>query len=407
MRSFKTYLSTYAPALLVLAMLCIALGPTMKSIGISIAAAGILLSPQYRPDLRFIFTQPITWMIIALCGISILGCIWSIASPAQQISMVEKYCKLLYLPLFAAGFTHKKIRHYAIHAYLLGICITCSVSLYCVHSDPGSVFYNHIITGYMVAFAAYLAAWLAISTQNRWYKMGYAILILIYTSQLLFLNTGRTGIIVYAMLFLLFFLQNMSSKPLLYVILSLAIGFVVLIQFIPSNKLMQRAHMGFQDMRNYQLGQKNSSVGFRLQFHHYAKQLFLSKPFMGYGTGSFTPQYFKDNPIPEWDQPKPDPHSQYWLTASELGLLGILVLFLILGWLSKLSFELQEMKPILQAVLLPFCVVNYSDGLLTTSGIGYLFITFTGLCLGELIELKRNHASRYNCLMPRYQEPCA
>ena len=406
MRSFKTYLSTYGPALLVLAMLCIALGPTVKSIGVSVAIASILICPQYRPDIRFIFTKPITWMIIALCGISILGCIWSIASPGQQISMVEKYCKLLYLPLFAAGFTDKKIRHYGIHAYLLGICITCSVSLYFAHSDPGKVFYNHIITGYMVAFAAYLAAWLTINAQNWWYRVGYAILVLIFTSQLLFLNTGRTGIIVYAMLFLLFFLQNMSSKPLRYAILSLALGFVVLIQFMPSNKLTQRAHMVLQDIHNYQLGQKNSSVGFRLQFHHYARQLFLSKPFIGYGTGSFTPQYFNDNPIPEWNQPMPDPHSQYWLTASELGLLGLLSFFLILGWLSKLSFELQEMQPILQAILLPFCVVNYSDGLLTTSGIGYLFIAFTGLCLGELIELKRNHASRYSCLIPRYQEPC-
>ncbi len=394
MKSFKTYLATYQSNLLVLVMLCITLGPSLKSIAVSIAIAVILFSPQYRADIRFMFAQPITWVLLAMCGIAILGCTWSIATTSQKFSMAEKYCKLLYLPLFAAGFAHKKIRYAGIHAYLFGIIITCCISLYHAHSNPGRVFYNHIITGYMVAFAAYLSAWLCVQTQNKWYKMGYIILTFLFTFQVLFLNTGRTGYLVYGLLFLLFFLQHISLKSVRYALLSFVFSFMVLFQYMPSDTLLNRVHKVFQDISAYQSGQKDTSVGFRIQFHHYAKQLFLSKPLIGYGTGSFTPQYFNDNPIPSWDQPLPDPHSQYWSTASELGLLGITALFLILFWLSKMSFELHEMRSILQAVLLPFCIINFSDGLLVNTGIGYLFITFTGLCLGELVESRRNQTSQ-------------
>ena len=137
MRAMKTYLSTYQPLLLVLVMLCICLGPSAKSIAVSIAIISMLISTQYYPDMRFIFSHPFVWVLIALCAFAIASCTWSIASTGQELSMLEKYCKLIYIPLFAAGFSQKKIRYYGIHAYLLGMCITCFFSLYYLHSHPG------------------------------------------------------------------------------------------------------------------------------------------------------------------------------------------------------------------------------------------------------------------------------
>jgi O-antigen ligase len=178
-------------------------------------------------------------------------------------------------------------------------------------------------------------------------------------------------------------------KSVRYTAIFFALIFTALIQLTHSNTLTKGIQLVSQNLHAYQSGDKYSSVGLRLQFHNYAKSLFLAKPIAGHGTGGFGFRFRQDNPVPGWDLTHPDPHSQYWHTASELGLIGILLLLLLLGALYKLSFALQEMKPILQAVILPFCVVCFSDTVLLTSGIGYLFVTFTGLCLGELIALRQ------------------
>ncbi len=380
-------------------MFFIPLGPTLKSIGVCLTLAVVLLTPMYRKNFVFMVSQPISYAAIGLFAIAVLACTWSIANHTQQFSMVEKYAKLLYIPIFAAGFCHKKTRRYGIQAFIWGLLITCLISFYqyfyvmrYLHEliDPGKVFYNHIITGYMMALAAYLAAWTSIHTHdNRKLKVLYSVLSILFSFQILFVNTGRTGYVVYFMLLILLFLQHISLKPIRYGLLFfiLSLGFVI--QQTNSDTLSTRLQMIITDLHHYQQGQENSSLGFRLQFHKYAKTLFLAKPLFGQGTGSFTAHFFIDNPIPQWDQPLPDPHSQYWLIASEFGLLGLLGLgcfFAVLVWA---SFGLHEMKNIFQAVFLPFLVANYSDALLVNSGIGYLFVAFSGLCLGEWVENKQ------------------
>ncbi len=393
----------------VVLMLCITLGPSLKSISVGLAIIMALVTPVYRQDLRWILAKPLTWAVLALCGLVLLACTWSIASFTQQFAMLEKYCKLFYLPLFAVGFVDKKIRYYGIHAYLLGMLITCLISFYIYWFtlpppddifDPGKIFYNHIITGYMIAFAAYLAAWLGIHTPLNYYKLGYGLLVALFSIQVLLINIGRTGYVIYAVLFFLLFVQHFSMKIVRYSMLAVAISGVILVQQLSPDMLLQRIGMVKQDLQAYQSGHRDSNLGFRLQFHHYAKSLFLTKPILGYGTGSFTPKYFNDNPIPAWElepgHPLPNPHSQYWLMASEFGILGIAAFLILLGVLSQMSFYLKDMKPILHAVLLPFFIANFSDSLLVNTGIGYVFIAFAGLCLGEFIELYRPNKTQYN-----------
>ncbi|PJD91460.1 MAG: hypothetical protein CK424_06505 [Legionella sp.] len=391
-------LHTYLPFCLAVLMFCIPLGPTFKSIGIILAVGVIVISPLYRQNLAFMFSQPISFAAIGLCGVTLLACIWSSASPAQEFSMVEKYAKLLYLPILAAGFCHKRTRQYGIQAFILGMMITCFISFYKyfyaipqLHEliDPGKVFYNHIITGYMMALAAYLAAWTSIHTcKTTPFKILYGVIAILFSIQVLFVNIGRTGYVIYALLFGLLFLQHMSLKSIRYILLFFVCSLGLLIQQTKSDTLQTRLHMILSDVHQYQGGHENSSLGFRLQFHKYAKTLFLAKPLLGQGTGSFTSNFFVDNPIPEWDQPLPDAHSQYWLIASEFGILGLIALGCFFALLIQLSYRLQEMKSIFQAILLPFLVANVSDALLVNSGIGYLFIAFTGLCLGEWVETK-------------------
>ncbi|MGV3739776.1 MAG: O-antigen ligase family protein [Gammaproteobacteria bacterium] len=394
--------SKYDPSILVaLAMFCLTLGASIKGIGIGLALGTIVLMPQYRSDIFFIFRQPITWIILAFCGVAALGCFWSEANVHQKLYVFEKYCKFICIPLFAAGFAHKKSRFYGIHAYLLGMLIVCLVSMYRLWLtdlsslpvfDPGKVFYDHIITGYMMAFAAYLAAYCSTNARSLQFKWGYLILTLLFSIQIIFVNTGRTGYFVYAILCGLFLIQNFSVKHIRYSVLGSILGFFCLLPFLSTGHLVHGIHAIQDDLHNYQLGQKNTSVGIRIQFHQYAKSLFLTKPILGYGTGGFSAQFTKDKPIPIWENNMPNPHSQYWLIASEFGLVGLSIYLFILLILSKMSFELRDMKPILHATILPILFASFSETvLMQCSGVAHLFVMFAGLSLGEWLELRRTN----------------
>ena len=402
MKRFKAYFDThyqeFSLIMLPLVMLCIPLGPSPKSIAVVSALLFVLLSPQFRLHFRDMLRTPTAWSILTFLGFAVLACLWSDATLHQKLAVIEKYSKLLYIPLFAIGFIHKKTRYYGILAYLCGMFLTCCTYFYiywCLspHTtgylpDSGYVFYNHIVVGYMMAFATYLAAWMAINTPKTSYKIGFTILVYLFSFQMLTMNGSRTGYVIYALLFLLFFIQHVSLKTVRNTILLFVLSFTGLFLLSHSKTLVQRAQMVSQDLQAYQLGKKYSSVGLRLQFHQYAKSLFLAKPLFGQGTGGFSFHFTQDDPVPGWDKNHPDPHSQYWHTASELGSVGILLLLLIWGILFKLSFSLSKMQSILQATLLPFTLVSFSDTVLLTSGIGYLFVAFTGLCLGEFLSLR-------------------
>ena len=370
----------------------IPLSPTLRSVSIVLTAGLALLIPACRQRLYFILSQQCSIAAIIMLCVVLLACFWSVADYHLQYTMVKKYFKLLYIPLFAVCFTSKKNRAIGIHVFLLSSLLVCLLSLFKSWNifhykslDPGEIFHNHIVTGYMMAFAAYLAGFYAIRSQKL-KRAAYLLLALLFSYQVVFVNTGRTGCVVYLILLLLLFIQCMSSRRLFVglSIYTLLLGTVIIT--VPSSLSTGLTH-AVQNLYSYKHDDKNTSVGYRLQFHQYAKSLFLSSPLIGYGTGGFKAQFRTDNPIPAWGQKLNDPHSQYWFIATEFGLIGIFSLGYFFISLLLISFRLVEMKAILLGLLIPFFFGNMSDCFLTNTGIGYLFVIFSALCLGEFIEL--------------------
>lgn len=383
---------------LALVVFFIPLSPTLKSVSIVFATGLVFCMPVYRQRLYFILSQQCSIAAIIVICVALLACLWSVASYKQQYIIVEKYFKLIYIPLFAVGFANKKNRTLGIHVFLLSSLIVCLLSIFkdwnVLHyksSDPGEVFHNHIVTGYMMAFAAYLAGLYTTRTQKL-KRIAYLLLALLFTYQVIFVNTGRTGYVVYFVLLALFFVKCLSSKRLFVGLLMYVALLGTVVITIPSPLSTGLTH-AVENVYSYKNDDKNTSVGFRLQFHQYAKSLFLSSPLIGYGTGGFSTQFRADNPMPVWGKKLNDPHSQYWFIASEFGLIGIIALSYFFISLLLVSFRLVEMKAILLALLIPFFVANTSDCFLTNTGIGYLFVMFSALCLGEFIEMNDSRST--------------
>src|SRR3990167_7883243 len=159
---------------------------------ISTVIAVIILDPQAS---FMVYKQP--WAIISVCLflLIVIGYLWTPAPWSIAHSLIHKYTKLLYIPLLALAFKCMKHRQYALHAYLFAMLLTVAA---CVlkkigfiawvgdPGDPGSIIYNHIVTGFFVALAAYFSALLALKSQDK-VRNAYSMLAFIFTIDTLFI----------------------------------------------------------------------------------------------------------------------------------------------------------------------------------------------------------------------------
>lgn len=386
---------TWVAFLLAATVFVIPLSSTAKSIFVVLTAGVILFSSAYRQRMVAQLSKGWCKAAIFIFLVAVIASIWSAASVHTRLDSIEKYSKLLYLPVFVAAFGDAYARKLSLHGFLLAMVLTCVLSiiwmmgwLHLPEVEGGGIFRNHIMTGFMMAFAAYVSGFLLIQSPARitWMpKIAYLLLTILFTYHVFFINNGRTGYVIYLMLMVLLMIQTLSFRQAM---VGMVLGCCVLaISFYQSPVMKDAINKAVNDCRLYQKNEKDTNIGYRLQFHDYAHKLWEKSPWFGNGTASFADTFHKENPIPSRGSHLLEPHSQYWLMASEFGLLGCFALLLLFTNLFIASFRLTTLKPLALGLLVPFVVGNLSDSLLFYSGTGYFFIVLMALCLGEENEI--------------------
>lgn len=371
--------------LLVTLLFVIPMNNTLRSIFSLSSVIAILLTPHYKADIYFSFSQHWGKAAVLFFLLAVIACFWSTADDATKLKFVDKYLKVLYLPIFAVGFKHPKIRTFGIYAFLSAMLVTCLISIIkdaYGYEVPGQIFYNHIMTSFMMVFATYLSCIMAIKNQGK-KSILFSLLTLLFSYQILFINSGRSGYILYFILTIMLILQYLPFKYIFAAMLSFCLVFSIFT--FQSHVISTRVNDAVMDLKNYEQGHKATSLGYRIMFHQYAKHLFSNSPWVGQGTAGFGAAVKFDRFLPEFKGLQ-EPHSQYWLIAAEFGLVGLVILFYLFISLSIASFQLNETKPIMKGLLASFFIANLSDSLLLYSTTGYVFIVFAALCLGEKIE---------------------
>lgn len=395
--SFESALFFCIPALFFVTPL----SSSLKSILLVVSIAIILISPQYRQELKYLLLHKYCLTTLLLFAIALIGYLWSPASLAEKNLILEKWSKLLYLPFLIVGLTNPKVRHTALNAFLSAMLITCLLSVYIHFTNhlhfgkitADGVFRNHIMTGIMMSFAAYLSGMFFLKAKNG-VRIFYLLTSLLFSYQILFINESRTGYAIYLVLISLLIAQNLNFRQTCIGILSLALVFASSCYL--STTMWSRIKLSYQEWHSFTKDQ-NTPLGYRIQFHNYAKTLFYKSPIIGNGTASFTHSFKIDNPVPAWTADKShsgkllEPHSQYWLIAAEFGILGLIAFLLFYSELIIRFYNLKTLRPMAFALLSVLTIGNLTDSLLFYSGSGYFFIMFFALCLSENItalELK-------------------
>lgn len=378
-------------ALLALFVFFIPISASIKSIVLVPILTLLLFIPYYRRYLFYSFNTLWSRAALALFLYVVIACIWSEAPFAMRFNTIDKYSKLLFLPIFAVAFVRSQTRKWVLNSYVLVMLLTCILSLLKAKQllvlnsvDPGEVFYNHIVTGFMIALGVYFSGMLTFNTDTtRAECFLYFFMLILGSYQIIFINTSRTGYIAYIILMSLLILQKYHFKKAV-IGLMVFLG-AMMLAYALSPVLKNETNIMIQDIKLWRHNQANTSLGYRLQFHQYAQKLFKERPVIGIGTGGFPYRYSIDLPFPSWGAKLNEPHGQYWLTLAEQGLIGLMLLIFFLMTLFITAFQLKEKKLMLLGMLVSFCILSFSDTIFCYSPIGYLLILFTALCFGELV----------------------
>ena len=378
---------------LLMAIFFIPLSPTIKSFFIAFSVIGVFITPAYWKDFSYVLSKPWATASIVFFLVVLAACFWGAQDVDIKMVFIEKYSKLLMLPLFAIAFRDPDTRRKGINSFIFAMFITCILSIYKDTHNPGDdfkyaggVFHNYIETGYMMAFAVYLLGLKMVRSKGS-KQLIYLSALLLFSYQVLFISPGRTAQAAYFVLIIMLFIQHLPMKKLMLAVFafSMLIAVIGYISTPISKGFVQIAI----DLHHHQQGDYNSnSVGSRIQFHKTAKNLFMKHPLIGSGTGGFANKWDRDNTMPEWKDLL-DPHSQYWLIAADSGLLGLMAFLAWYVCLFRAALQLHEMKPVLLGLLVSFLIVNLTDSLLFYSSAGYLFILVSALALGESIQERR------------------
>jgi O-antigen ligase len=298
-----------------------------------------------------------------------------------------KYRKLLLLPLCVVLFHEQVWRNWALRSYLSVACVLLCLSalLAVAHlagfsaPDYSSIRPLEPLTGqsYLTLAATLLPASFAgfvLITGNRvlrWRLLGGLILLLglVYV---VWLQSGRTSYWVAMSLMMLAMLQifrdrRLSLQQSLFGLSLLAVTLVLFWWLSP--QLQDRVMQAYAEWQGFTLAQSpDTSIGYRVDFWLASISIIQQVPLIGLGPGEWPQTYasWQASVRPSSDViASGNPHNEYLLLGSELGLLGPMLLLLLLlgsawqGWKGRLG-SLAENQAVLvvSVTFLAGCMFN-------------------------------------------------
>jgi O-antigen ligase len=397
--NWQKYFDLTSKISFVLAGFALPVSATLLSILVPITIVSVLLSGNLWHRYQFITKNYLALAVLTLFTLYLMGAIYSTAPLHDIFHGLFKYSKLLLIPLFLPICQDKKWRNAAINAFLLAIIITLLVGIIewirAYHDfthivvTGGGVFHNHIETGLIIAFAAFILVHRALDTTQLRLRIAYIILLLISLFFLFFIDTSRTGYLVSIALIILLALQKFKWKGLIAITIGIPIFISSLFMF--SNTFHNSVKTAVQESINFvHKTVIYTSIGDRLDFASNSIHLIKKSPIVGTGTGSFKKEYADIAPLPPAFAAKGlnDPHNEYFMTTVQLGLVGLFFLLLMFAVEWKMSFVLPFFEQYLaQGLVVSIVCASFCDSMLYYSAPGYLFVYFSALLFSVTVTL--------------------
>jgi O-antigen ligase len=352
--------------------------------------AGCKPGQTWRIDLK----NPAVFGALLLLAWMLLSLLWSHASLQNTFIGIWKYRKLIYVPLMVFLFADAKWRDGAIKAWLAAAVVLMLYAL--IHTLPDPIgdghmgvhpalplsTYSYITLGFVLIPALTLGlAWMMRGKAMLDKSLG-ALVALLTVAFVVLAQQGRTTYVTLTALVIFFILTQLQSAKKWLAMAVLVIAAVAVGMF--STKVQNRLAEVVADSRVAQTTETISSSGLRIGFWRTTLDIVKHNPILGTGMGTWAEEYRKyvlSTPnTPKIAPSGGNPHQEYLLMASQLGLVG---LALFLTWLVRCVFASKYLRQneriAAQSLLVAFVVGCFFNATLFDSATGHFFCIGLGI----------------------------
>ena len=352
--------------------------------------AGCKPGQTWQTDLK----NPAVMGALLLLSWMLLSLLWSHAPLQQTFAGIWKYRKLMYVPLMVFLFADAKWRDAAVKAWLGAAIVLMLYALIHILPDPigdGRMgvhpalplsTYSYITLGFVLIPA--LTVGLAWMMQGKaWVDKSLGALVALLTVAFVVLaQQGRTTYVTMTALLIFFILTQLKSSKKW---LAMAVLFVAAVSVgLFSTTVQKRLSEVVIDSQTVLRTDTIASSGLRIGFWRTTFEIAKHNPILGTGMGTWADEYRKyvvSTPnTPKIAASGGNPHQEYLLMASQLGLVG---LGLFLAWVGRCfvaSNHLPNHERIAaQSLLVAFTVGCFFNSTLFDSATGHFFCIGLGI----------------------------
>jgi O-antigen ligase len=281
-------------------------------------------------------------VLLAFAGL--VGMAWADVELAERFGGFKSFLRLLTIPLLLAQFRRSDKGMWVLASFAASCTVllaTSFVSLLLLRpeqSGGGVLVKTYIVQSIEFAICAFAAFHLALEVGRngrRGLAAASAVLGMLFLLNIIFVATGRTALIVVAVLLVLFAIRHFGWKGALATLLAGCALAAVL--WASSPYLRERVSATLDEVERYRTEREETSAGFRLEFWKKSVEIIARAPLIGHGTGSITEQ-FRRLAVGQTGMAAvvtPNPHNQTLTVGIQLGFLGIALLYAM--WIAHLA----------------------------------------------------------------------
>jgi O-antigen ligase len=240
-----------------------------------------------------------------------------------------------------------------------------------------------------MAFGAFFWAVEAYFSKSRPKRIVLLILSALAVFNVLGMINAKTAYLVLPILLGYFLIRQWRWKGAVTFFLAIVL-LAAMAYSLPTNPLHQRIVEAVKEFKQWQPDQaEETSTGLRLEFYRYSLKIVRDHPLLGVGVGGFAEAYAKQIKDPKMAR-SDNPHNEYLLVATQLGLIGLAALLYLFYTQWRLAPLLPTPKDTLLAsgVVLAFMVGCLFNSFLTDYDEGVFFIWISALLFSGLNPLK-------------------
>lgn len=335
---------------------------------------------------KTMLSSPLVLCFILFFLLHLFGLFWT-EDRSEGIDTINRY-----LPFLLFGFlwlaAKYENRDLYMFSFVFGLCLCSLLAHYNLlqkiypdyliegitsgkrGGEETSPFLSHLTYAPILAIGIYFITWSILKAKLSIKKFGiYFGGFLFLLSNLLF-STGRAGFLMLIILISSAIISSSRNIQIGFIKLVLIVPVCISLAYFSSDNVKNRVDAGFNDIQTFS-DNPNSSIGLRAVFAIHSFDLFLENPLFGVGTGSLRSEYekivrpeFSGLVVPN------NPHNQYLMVASSLGLVGLISLFLIF----LLSFHYSDSRG--KAIVFGFLTICLVESYLWRANTSFAFIYF-------------------------------